>query len=197
MRGLRYLFVIAALILTATAAWYVGYNAQWGKTVKEENVTVIIEKIKRVFKLVSVEANISEIYNYQDYNTFNIDLFRKKALLRVNAKVSAGYDFEKVEFVTDQATKTLIIKNLPPPEVFYVDHDIDYYDVQQGTFNAFTEEDYNRLNAKAKAFIEAKAHSSDILKEAAAQKDEILELMRLLLETNGWTLTVEQEEPLN
>lgn len=186
-----FLFIIGSIL----AAGYIGFKLNQPQKVKEENVSVVIDKIEKVFKLVTVEASLAEIYDYKDYYTFDFSPFRKKALLRVNAKVSAGYDFEKITWQIDEDMKTITLKDFPDAEILSIDHELDYYDISQGTFNQFTKEDYNEINAKAKTFISAKATENKILEEAKSQKDEILSLISDLLASTGWTMVVE-ENPL-
>ena len=62
-----------------------------------EQSQVLMEKIKTVAKLVTVEGYFSEVYDYQDYWNYDVSMFRKKALIRVKAKVSVGYDLSKMK----------------------------------------------------------------------------------------------------
>ncbi|HMQ06524.1 MAG TPA: DUF4230 domain-containing protein [Saprospiraceae bacterium] len=153
-----------------------------------ESSAVLLEKIERVIKLVAVEANISEIYDYKDYYAMDLSPFRKKVLVRVKARVSAGFNMEAVKIELDDDNKTVYIRNFPPAEILSVDHDLDYYDITQGTFNRFSPADYNKINARAKQFIVEKAKDSRILTEAEQQKEEIISMIRFLVEAGGWQL---------
>ncbi len=157
----------------------------------EENSEVLLEKVKTVAKLVTVEGYFSEIYNYKDYWGYDWGIFRKKALLRVKAKVSIGYDLRKMKMEAQEETRTLILSNIPDPELISIEHDIDYYDLQQGAFNSFSEEDYNKLNKGAKDYIVAKVEESDLFEQAQAQGNEMIELIRFITESAGWTVVVE------
>lgn len=194
MNNLKYILLFLAAIGIAFGSYYIGMKSNFIKKETKESVSVVVEKIEKVFKLVTVEATIAEIYDHKDYYTFDISLFRKKALLRVNAKVAAGYDFEKVIFETDEATKTITLKNFPEPEILSIDHDIDYYDITEGSFNTFTPDDYNRINANAKAYIKGKAVESEVLQKAAAQKNEIMSLIQDLIKASGWSLVIEEQQ---
>ena len=120
------------------------------ETVVKEDSKVLLEKVKTVSKLITVEGYFSEIYDYQEHWGYDLSPFRKKALIRVKAKVSVGYDLTKMNFEADTKTKTITISNMPDPEILSIDHDLDYYDITEGTFNTFEEADYNKMNAAAK-----------------------------------------------
>jgi Protein of unknown function (DUF4230) len=162
------------------------------KLVSQEDATVLLEKIKTVSKLVTVEGYFSELYNYKDYWTYDWSIFRKKALLRVKARVSAGYDLSnmKIDMLPDQ--KRIIITRIPKePQIIAIDHSIDYYDISEGSFNSFSESDYNKLNRNARDFIEKKAKESDLLPRARTQGLQILDLIRFMGENAGWTVQMD------
>lgn len=47
--------------------------------------TIVVEKIQKVLKLVTVEGNFSELMKYQDFDYIDFPGFRKDAIVRVNA----------------------------------------------------------------------------------------------------------------
>ncbi len=162
---------------------------------QETSADVLLERVRSVAKLVTVEGYFSEIYNYKDYYNYDISLLRKKALLRVKAKVSVGYDLNQVQFETQPDARELFIRNLPAPTIIAIEHDIDYYDIAEGAFNSFSEEDYNRLNRDAKDYIREKARESILMEEAKAQGVQLLEVMRYLAEASGWEVVIEGRAP--
>lgn len=158
---------------------------------KEENTEILLERIKQVSKLITVEGYFTEIYNYKDYWKYDWWPFQRKALIRVKAKVSVGYDMSKIKIDSNPATKTITISNIPQPEILSIDHDLDYYDVSEGTFNTFEPSDYNRLNENAKKFILDKAGKSDLLQSAKAQGVKTFDMIRFVTEVSGWSLTID------
>jgi hypothetical protein len=188
------LLIISLLAVFAAGVvatrWYIRHT----EAQVQESGTVLLERIKQVAKLVTVEGYFSEIYDYQDYYGYDLSIFRKKALVRVKAKVSVGYDLEKMKLTALPETKTIRITGIPPAEILSIEHDLDYYDVQEGFFNEFSTEDYNKLNANAKDFIRKKALESDLLKTATTQRNALFETMKFMAESAGWTLEI--EEPL-
>ena len=187
------IIVIFAVLLAALLGWYVGFKKQWGAPQVTENSAVMLEKIQKVFKFVAAEGEISEIYDYKDYQYYDISPFRKKILVRVNAKVLVGYDFEKASFNIDESTRTITIDSIGPAEVLAIDHDLDYYDIQEGTFNYFSEEELNEINEKAKNYAASIVKDSDLYKVASQQKDDLIDMMRVAAVSAGWKIEVSEE----
>ena len=194
MKAWKYIILPLIILLAICGAWYSGYKSSLFEKKVDESSTVLLNRIEKVMKLVTVEGHISEMYSYKDHRSFDLSPFRKKALLRVNAKASIGYDFEKVKFNIDQESKTITIEDFPEPEVLSIDHDLDYYDITQGTFNTFTNEDYNKINKRAKEYVKTLAGEGDLINSAKEQKDELLSTLGLLLNGLGWTLLIEEKK---
>lgn len=155
---------------------------------------MLLERIQQVTKLITVEGHFTEIYDYKDYFGYDIGMFRKKALMRVQAKVSAGYDLGKMKIQSFPQKKQVVISGLPEPEILSIEHDLDYYDLQEGIFNSFSTEDYNRLNADAKNKIRQKALQSDLFEAASEQRDKVFDMIRFMVESAGWTLEIDSWE---
>ena len=177
------IIAVGALVFFATSYYYTV-----GKVTAEEQSQVLMEKIKAVTKLVTVEGYFSEIYDYEDYWSYDLSPFRKKALIRVKAKVSVGYDLTKMSIEALPEQKMLIISDLPDPSIISIDHDLDYYDITEGTFNTFSEEDYTMLNKNAKDKIKQAAIGSDLFLAAETQSNNMLDLVKFMVEGAGWKL---------
>lgn len=193
----KYLFLLVLTLGVVLGGYYLFKN-QFFETQQAENTTIILDKIKTVTKLISVEGQFSELYSYKEsyeYDFFN--LFSKKILLRVNAKVSVGYDFEKVNMSIDSLTKTVTLNELPVPEILSIDHNLDYYDISEGTFNSFTPQELTNINKKAKDFIASKAKTKQILQKAEDQKQDYIKMMEMALKSGGWKLVIKGRVPLN
>lgn len=195
VKQLLFILIIGVIIM---AGFWVYMKSRLFEVRKAENTTIVLEKIKTVTKLISVEGQFSELYNYKEsyeYDFFN--LFSKKILLRVNAKVSVGYDFEKVNISIDSLNNSPVTLNeLPQPEILSIDHDLDYYDISEGTFNRFTTEEYNMINRKAKELIASKAKNTPLLATAEKQKSEYLTMMEMALQSAGWKLIIKGAKPV-
>ena len=196
-------FIRPALALLALLAlFFLGFwtARSWyrpkEKVKTEEDATVILEKIKTVSKLVTVEGYFAELYNYKDYYAYDWWIFRKKAIVRVKAKVSAGFDLSNLSFDVRPEESLIIIKNIPDSaQIISIDHQLDYYDISEGTFNSFSEADYNKINQNARDFIEQKARQSNLLPKASEQGVNILEAIRFMAESAGWRVQMGEKAP--
>jgi hypothetical protein len=186
----QWLSVFILCLLCCLGLWF------WAKKtiftpVQTENTTIMLEKIKTVTKLINVEGQFSELYNYNenyDYDFFQ--LFSKKIILRVTAKVSCGYDLEKMKMTIDSTQHTVTIEDMPKPTILSVDHDIDYYDISEGTFNEFTPTEYNTIQRKAKEQISKNPAINQLLTKSESQKDDYIKMLQIALHSAGWRLKV-------
>ena len=172
------------------------YWSDWGPK-KEVEAAVLLDRVEKVMKLVTVEGSFSEIYDYKHHVVADIWPFRKKALVRVNAKVLVGYDFERVNIQLDHDQRTIRITNLPPPEILSIEHDMDYYNFENGLFNMITNKDITEMGFEAKEFIAEKAAESDLFAQAEEQRKELFEILSLAIEASGWQLDVPNNPLLN
>jgi hypothetical protein len=194
MNASKYLIFVILLLLAILAGIYFGAKMKLFEHKQEVSTSIVLNQIQKVTKLITLETNVSELYTYKDFNTYDIGLLRKKAIVRVNAKASIGYDFNKIGISLNSDTKKVSIKNFPPAEILSIDHNLDYFDIEQGLFNSLTEADYNKINTEAKALIIKSLNQGVVMKEAEAQKKELVELLRLMLTGMGYNLEVSDVE---
>lgn len=187
------LFLILSIALSLAVGYFIGFKSDVFRQQEIESSEVMLEKVSKVFKMVAVEGQVSEIYDYKAYQFWDIGLLRKKVLVRVTAKVSIGYDLDNVNFITDEETKTIRIENFPDPELLSTDHDLDYYDMQESVFNEFTAEDLTKINTRAKEYVVGLVQQGPLMDKAIEQKDEVIGLLGDLFAQTGWTLVVEDK----
>ena len=164
----------------------------------EDNSTVLVEQIRKVSKLVTVEGDVYEIFNRTQTRNVTIYLplparmsFNKQASVQVTGKVLVGYDLEQMSVEVDEATKTITLGNLPEPEILAIDHELVYKDLEESWFNSFTVDDYSDLNKAAKESLRSKALESTLLEEARAQGNSVIETITFLAGGAGYTVVVE------
>ncbi len=191
--GYIILFVLASFGLWQVYSTFSGFSEN--KT--EESGEVLLERIQKVMKLIAIEGQFAEIYNYKDYVGYDIWPLRKTALIRVNAKVSVGYDLNEISISKDELTKTITISKFPEAEILSIDHDLDYYDIQQGLFNVITNQDVTKMSAQAKKFIEEKAQNSALFDHVHTQKEEIIKMLGYMMTDSEWNLIVESKTLAN
>lgn len=190
------IFVVGLIAISLALGWIWGKKSQFFEPEVKASSSVVVEKMQKVMKLVTVEATLSEIYSYKDFYTYDFFPLRKKAMLRVTAKVSAGYDFDQITISIDSSQGKVVIANLPKADILSIDHSLDYYDIEQGLFNSFTSDDYNHINTNAKEYIRKVALSSGILEQANEQKKEMIDMWRTILESLGYKLEILEKQDI-
>lgn len=164
---------------------------QWKtKKVTKDQSILILDKIKRVCKIITVEGDFAEIYHYEDVKEKFLKLIssRKKALIVINAKAHIGFDLSKVQMSSNAKSKTVVLSHFPQPEVLSIESDINYYDKRDGMFNRFEAADLTELHIKAKAHIMDKIPESGLYNVAKQEALEAIHLIENLVETIGWKL---------
>jgi hypothetical protein len=193
-KGYR-LFFILLFMLALFGAGYV-FALYLSEKEKNENrieeSTILLEKIQSVAKMVTIEGYYSELYRYEDFWGYDWWIFRKKAIMRVKAKVSVGYDLNHLTFDLDKERWILNLRNVPSePEIISIDHQIDYYDISQGSFNSFSEKDYNKIQKNAKEMIAKKAATGELMNKAKSKGLEMLDLIKFMAEGAGWKVEID------
>ena len=160
------------------------------KELTEHQSTIILEKIKSVCKLISVEGDFAEIYRYENTKEHFMSLLssKKKALIVINAKAQIGYDLKKVLMHADTDKKKIILSNFPQPEVLSIEPELEFYDIKNGLFNSFTPSDLTSLNQEAKKHVMEKIPESGLMDTARREALEAVLLIEKIVETIGWKL---------
>lgn len=156
--------------------------------------TIVIEKIQKVLKLVTVEGNFSELLKYQDFEYVDFPGFRKDAILRVNAKVSVGYNLEQLKVSANEKEKTITIQQMPKPEILSIDTDIKFENLSSGLFTGFNEQELTKLNSLGKERIRQKALNAELIKQAEEQKQDLFDLIFYMAKQNDYKIIVEGKE---
>ena len=151
---------------------------------------VLMERIRTVCKLISVEGDFAEIYHYESLKDkwVNRLLGSKKALVLIDAKAYVGFDLTKIQMKADEQTKTIKLYDFPQPEILSVETDFKFYDKKSGWANPITSTDLTEINKEAKQQIIDKIPGSGLYSEAKKQALDTIFLMEKLVETIGWTL---------
>ena len=159
------------------------------RQVKQQSV-LLLEKIKQVCKLITVEGEFSEIFSHRDARQFFFKLFQqeKKALIIVKAKVLIGFDLTRITIHINTKDKTVKLSGFPHPEILSIDTDIEYYDVQKGMINKFNEVDLTSMNKKSKEFIKEKVENSHLFLVAKNKAADTIMVIKQLIESVGWIL---------
>mgnify|MGYP000347602734 FL=1 len=184
--------VILGLILGAILMyWFFSlFRKKKNKDLTKQQSTVLLDKIRSVCKLVSVEGDFAEIYNYENTKEgfFSLLSSKKKALVIVKAKAQIGYDLTKLELRADDERKKIIMNNFPEPEVLSIEPEMQFYDIKNGLFNSFSPKDLTNLNQEAKDHIRQKIPESGLMDTARKEALQAVLLVEKIVETIGWKL---------
>jgi len=184
--------IFLGLILGAILMYWVFsfFRDKKSKELTEHQSVILLDKIRSVCKLISVEGDFAEIYRYENVKERFMSLVssKKKALLVINAKAHIGYDLKKVLMHADIEKKKIIMTNFPQPEVLSIEPDIQFYDIQSGMFNFFSPDDLTLLNQEAKQHIREKIPASGLMDTAKKEALQAVLLIEKIVETIGWKL---------
>lgn len=156
--------------------------------------TIVVQRIQKVLKLVTVEGNFSMLLHYSDFAHVDFPGFRKDALLKVDAKVSIGYNLDSLEITANEKDKTILVKHMPTPQIIAIDTDIRFENMDEGIFNHFNEQELSKLNRIAKERIKQKALHPELIRQAEEQKNELFDLWFYMAKENGYKIIVEGKE---
>lgn len=187
IKGLLILLAVGLLVFFLTREAY-----RPDAPSEEVSSTVLLERVRPVLKLVTVEGDFTELYTYRDNSAAWFDWSKqmswnqKKAILRVTARASVGYDLEGMKLEFDEGSRTVHLLGMDKPKLLALEHDVDYYDLEEGTFNTFSAADHTRINAQAKELIRGKVAASGLYAAAEAQRNEMLQVLKAVVENAGW-----------
>ena len=154
-----------------------------------EDSALIVQQINNVGKLVVTEGYFSEIMTYQDAKKYfnNWVSFDKKALVVVNAEATIAYDLHQLRYEIDEANKVVRLLYIPEAEL-KIYPKVQYYNLEESSFNPFTAEDHNKIQKRVTDLITKKIDQSSF--RSNAQNRLLTELSKLLILTHsmGWRL---------
>lgn len=184
------IFFIVIVSILATLGLVTLYRQWQTKQAINAQSVILLDKIKRVCKFITVEGDFAEIYHYEDVKEKFLKLIssKKKALVVINAKAHVGFDLSKLKLDANPKAKRVVVTHFPQPEVLSIETNIDYYDKKDGMFNKFEASDLTELHSNAKAHIHDKIPESGLFNVARGEALEAIQLMESMVQTIGWTL---------
>jgi len=184
--------IVLGLLLGAIFMFwtYSFFRKKKSKELTEHQSTILLQKIRSVCKLMTIEGDFAEIYRYENTRQHFMSLFssKKKALIVINAKAQIGFDLKKVNMHADNEKKKIIMTNFPEPEELSIEPELEFYDIKNGLFNSFRPKDLTTLNKEAKTHIREKIPESGLMDTAKREALEAVLLIEQIVETIGWTL---------
>lgn len=196
MRNL--LLLIGLLFAFGLGAYLTWQFAQPAERVETSQATVLLERVRKVCKLVTVEGDVKETYRGGDIRNFTFYLpfpatvpIEKQAIINVEGTVMVGYDLSQLTIEMDEENRMIRIGNIPEPTVLSVDHEISYYNIEESWFNAFEAKDFTRLNKEAKAKLRESVEQGKLIEEARTQGMQLFDIIVFMAEASGWTVEFE------
>ena len=192
---LKNLFILLAFIAALLLGIFI--SKWWYQQPSEKTKTeaqVLLNQIQTVSKLVNTEGYFSEVYSEENTKSYYFFNSTKKIIIKVKAKVSAGYDLSGMKVTTDETAKTIHIGGIPEPSIISIEPEISYYDINNGVFNQFSNEDYTRLNKKAMDTIRTIALSSNLMTTVRTQGVKNFAALRNLAENMNWKIVFDDEK---
>ncbi|MGR3810430.1 DUF4230 domain-containing protein [Jiulongibacter sp. NS-SX5] len=189
---------ILAIAIGAIATWQIfswryGVRKRKHKEMLQVESNVLLERIEKVFKVVLAEGYFTEIYDHNSKKNFwGLFESNKKALIVAKAKVAMGFDFSKLQWRVDGEKKKVVIEYFPEAEVLSIDPEYKFYDIDQGLFHKFRNEDYTLIINEARELMLQKAMESDLSESANKQ---LKVMMQQLAASMDWEMQIDQVKP--
>lgn len=187
--------VVLAFLLGVAVFWGFSQNS---RTITEQNATVLLEQVRKVTKLVTVEGDVSEVFNSTNNREVTLYLplparfsFRKEAMVQVQGKVLVGYNLEEMAVDIDGETRVLRLSNLPEPEILAIDQNLTFKNLEESWFNSFTAEDYSAMSREAKEVMRKEVAKSQLLESARLEGNSLIETISLLAQSMGYRVELE------
>tara|TARA_R110000850_G_scaffold245608_3_gene370448 strand:- start:1771 stop:2391 length:621 start_codon:yes stop_codon:yes gene_type:complete len=161
-----------------------------GKKEKTRKQSVVLmEKIRRVCKFITMERDFSEVSHYQNVKDkiANFLLGIKKAVILIKAQARIGLDLTKIEMESTPEKKTIRLKNFSRPLILSIDTDFSYYDKLEGWANKFTSEGLTEVTRNTKQHIIDKVTESSLMDQAKKEAVLAIKMMEGLAAAIEWT----------
>lgn len=190
----RITYAVTVLCVAVVVGLVVRYWGQ-GQPVYSSQVTEF--NLKDVGKLVTQEGCYTSIQTLADSRELlgvPIPLTGKKYVYSMDGVVSAGINFEEIEIIPDESSKTLTVF-LPPAEIFRVTPNEDSFTIYHDGDNPFNGLHLDETNESRKVMIDEireKALNYGILDHALENAKTLLTvLIGQAYDLNTWNITYE------
>jgi hypothetical protein len=177
-----------ALFFAAASAALIVRLATTVRESRSVEAAPVVEAIKKIAHLATVEVQITDVLRFEEVKTFLIFDFPKTATIRMRGKAIAGFDLGSSDFrVRPDAERRLLTVDLPAPRILAIDPRLEWFDETSGLFNPITPQDRTRWMLWARGQLARAAKNSGIEARAVEHAQELLSTAGAAL---GWTVRV-------
>lgn len=158
--------------------------------------SALIEKqLRNVSKLVVIEASYAKVYNYENKETYGLDIFssQKNALIISNAKAQVAYNLRELKYDVNAGSKTITINYIPKAELT-IDPNLQFYRIENGYFNKFNAKDLNSIKVKITNDLRKQILKSEIMSNAENRLLSELSQIFVLTSSLEWQLVYNGNE---
>lgn len=179
-----FLFGAAVGIFVYIFAWQ---KKDYHDPMPPEKQQVLLERINKVAKLVTVQGDYTGTHDYKDFYWADISMFSKQMILKTTAKISVGFDLQKATFEADSVNKIIRVRNLPKAEVIAIEHNTEIPFKKEGMFSGFSAADLTSINKTVKKKLQDSTIVAPLMQQAAEEGIAVLDIIKVLVEQGGWT----------
>jgi len=172
------------------------------KSDPEEESLIIIEEIRQVCKVTTVEGVVVESYSYKepkDYNltgfvllpSFGSSLMPKEAHLKIKATIAVGYDYTDVIYDVDLDTRTLTMINVPTdPEILSIEHEVLEFDNEAYMVRPLSDDDIVDITNMALEKIRNSENMDMLFHKAKQERFDLIDMLEIIVDNSEWSLIV-------
>lgn len=187
--------VLVSIVLGALV--YHQYQKRSGGEDERISTELVLDNIKSVSKLVTTEAEFTEVFSYKKSKDFFLNTIplSKKAIVVVKAKVLNTYDLTKMKYEVDSVNMRVIIKQLPSAE-YVIEPNIEYIDLQDYQIYSFNKDDFNKIQKQAIFQIKRKITNSSFDEQSFESLEKSLKVIEAFTKAGGWTFINDAPQPI-
>lgn len=177
---------VLAFVFAALSGFLLARLATSVRETRRVDAAPVVSAIRKVAKLATVEAEISDVARFEELKSFLIFDFPKSATIRMRGRVIAGFDLSASEFRVEPDEPNHRIRiALPPPRILAIDPRLEWFDEDSGIFNPITPQDRTRWMLWARGQLARAAKDAGIEARAVEHARELLSGTG---EAFGWTI---------
>lgn len=189
---MKHILTTAFALLIGGLVTYIALTRVYNNQPIQEQSDIITEKIEQVNKLISLESSVAQVYTIDQTQKLFFDLIPipKQAIVIARAKIYVAYDLNKMDYQLDNENKTVILSNIPEPQII-VEPDLQFYDLKADIL-PFTKQELTALNKRATELIKKEGQNKELLELAEKSLDINLKEITMIAKEQGWDVVIKK-----